>query len=51
MLPQAGNPPIHVLGQIGSSVTRYYQAWYRNVLGPCGTGSNTTNGIAVMWTP
>jgi hypothetical protein len=30
---------------------RYYQGWYRNNLGPCGTGSNLTNGVSVIWIP
>src|SRR5207247_8497217 len=28
---------------------RYYQCWYRNNAGPCGSGSNLTNGLAVTW--
>jgi hypothetical protein len=28
---------------------RYYQCWYRNVAGPCGSGYNLTNAYAVTW--
>jgi len=39
-------------GQLGLQVgeTRYFQAWYRNNAGPCGTGFNLTNGIQVTFT-
>lgn len=41
------------VAQQGWSVgdTRYFQAWYRNNAGPCGTGSNLTNGLQVTFTP
>lgn len=29
--------------------TRHYQYWYRDVSGPCGGGSNTTNGYRITW--
>lgn len=28
---------------------RHYQFWYRNVLGPCGAGFSTTNGVSIQW--
>lgn len=28
---------------------RYYQFWYRDPQGPCGTGSNTSNAVSVQW--
>lgn len=31
--------------------TRYYQAWFRDTMGPCWSGSNTTNGYEVTWLP
>ncbi len=30
--------------------TRYFQAWYRNNTGPCGTGFNLTNGLQINFT-
>lgn len=35
------------LGQILPGSTWYFQGWYRDPKGPCGTGYNITNGIAV----
>jgi hypothetical protein len=50
--PGVGDPRISALGSVpAAGAARYYQAWYRNSTGPCGTGSNTTNGVAVIWTP
>jgi hypothetical protein len=31
--------------------TLQFQAWYRNVSGPCGSGSNLTNGRTITFTP
>jgi hypothetical protein len=28
-----------------------FQTWYRNLTGPCGHGSNLTNGVQVVFTP
>jgi hypothetical protein len=47
--PQAGDASISVRGSVSAPVTRHYQAWYRNVSGPCGTGSNLTNAVSVDW--
>ncbi len=38
-------------GQIQSGQTWNFQVWYRNVGGPCGSGSNTTNGLSVTFAP
>lgn len=31
--------------------TRYFQVWYRDVSGPCGSGWNLTNGLQITFTP
>ena len=28
-----------------------FQVWYRDVSGPCGSGTNTTNGVSVVFAP
>jgi len=48
--PAMGGMPISGVGAIGAPGARYYQVWYRNNAGPCGTGSNVSNGLAVIWT-
>jgi hypothetical protein len=50
--PQLGDLPIHQKGFVPpAGGVRYYQAWYRNAIGPCGTGSNLSNGVSVIWAP
>jgi hypothetical protein len=50
--PVAGDVPISIKGSVpASGGVRTYQAWYRNVGGPCGSGWNLTNGVQVTWTP
>ena len=36
---------------IDAASTWNFQAWYRNLTGPCGHGSNLTNGVHVVFTP
>ena len=36
---------------IGLPTTLQFQVWYRNVVGPCGSGWNLSNGLAVAFTP
>ena len=36
---------------IGSASTWNFQVWHRNLTGPCGNGSNTTNGVQVIFSP
>ena len=39
-------------GVAGSgSAVRDYQLWYRDGMGPCGTGSNLSHGLTATWTP
>ncbi len=38
-------------GCIVPGTTRYFQAWYRNNVGPCGHGSNLTSLLSVTFTP
>jgi len=49
--PQLGDNSVSVEGFVGAPGARYYQVWYRNVIGPCGSGSNVSNGLAVIWIP
>jgi hypothetical protein len=49
--PAAGDLTISVRGNVpASGGTFFYQAWYRNFGGPCGTGINMTNGLKIVWT-
>lgn len=36
-------------GRITVGSTWHFQAWYRNPFGPCGTGSNTSNGLQITF--
>jgi hypothetical protein len=38
-------------GAIVAGVTWYFQGWYRDPAGPCGTSFNSTNGLPVTFTP
>ncbi len=38
-------------GQIQAGQTWYFQTWYRDPAGPCGTGFNLTNGLKVDFKP
>ena len=49
--PCNGGPTVpEVTGVVpGSGLTKRYQFWYRDPSGPCGSGFNTTNGVAITW--
>jgi hypothetical protein len=50
--PEPGDPLLSVRGQIPAvGGLRYYQVWYRDFSGPCGTHSNFTNGFVLLWMP
>jgi hypothetical protein len=38
-------------GLIVPGTTWYFQAWHRDVGGPCGTGANLTHAIGVCFEP
>ena len=38
-------------GTISQGSTWVFQMWYRDEVGPCGTGFNTTNAYSVTFTP
>jgi hypothetical protein len=38
-------------GQIEAGDTWYAQVWYRDPIGPCGSGYNTTNGLKIDFKP
>jgi len=50
--PHVGDTAISTAGNVPpSGAVRYYQCWYRNPHGPCGTFSNISNAVQVVWTP
>lgn len=36
-------------GGVAPGQTRTYQVWFRNPLGPCGTGANASAGLQIAW--
>jgi hypothetical protein len=40
-----------VSGHIDAGETWYFQGWYRDPMGPCGTAFNLSNGLAVLFAP
>lgn len=49
--PEQGDAPISTLEPVFAGTTRFYQAMYRNLAGPCGNGFNLTNGWMTTWGP
>jgi hypothetical protein len=50
--PGVGDSTISVAGGLPpTGGVRYYQCWYRNPQGPCGTFSNISSAVQVVWTP
>lgn len=44
-----GHDTFHSEGHIAAGETWHFQAWYRDLQGPCGTGSNMTNAYSVTF--
>ena len=49
--PPPGSLPISQQLGITAGQTTFFQAVYRDHNGPCGTGANATNALAVFWGP
>jgi hypothetical protein len=49
--PEPADPRISALSPVTAGTTRHYQAIYRDVAGPCGSGFNLSNGWRVTWGP
>ena len=40
---------ISTLGFVNPGTQYFYQYWYRDTPGPCGSGFNTSNALAIQW--
>jgi hypothetical protein len=50
--PAPGDPALGSIGGLAQpGADRFYQAWYADPAGPCGTGYNVTNGVRATWVP
>jgi hypothetical protein len=38
-------------GHLAPGAQWNFQVWYRDIAGPCGSGTNTTNGMSVLFAP
>jgi hypothetical protein len=50
-LVAAGGQRFPPQGQLLSGSVWYFQCWYRDTSGPCGTGTNLTNAVQVTFVP
>lgn len=41
--------PLSTVGGVTAGSTLYYQYWYRDVNGPCGSGFNASGALSVYW--
>lgn len=50
--PAPGDPALGTQGfVVQPGGDRFYQVWYSDAGGPCGTGYNVTNGVRTTWVP
>jgi hypothetical protein len=50
--PQAGDPPISIVGSTPPNLTRLYQVWYRNSASFCTVDTyNLSQGLGLTWQP
>ncbi|MBL8860258.1 MAG: thrombospondin type 3 repeat-containing protein [Planctomycetes bacterium] len=50
--PVGAEPAVHIRGGVPpTGGVRNYQAWHRDTPLPCGSNSNLTNGLSVIWIP
>ena len=52
VFPAPGDPALGTQGLVTQpGGDRFYQVWYSDAAGPCGTGYNVTNGVRTTWVP
>ena len=44
-------PGIAAASNLSAGQTKTFQAWFRDPMGPCGSGFNTSDAVQVLWTP
>lgn len=45
----ASTVSLSAVGALSPGDLRFYQFWFRDPVGPCGSGFNTSNGLRVQW--